>query len=295
MPAVSIEYAERWNAPRRAVCSLTTLSHSSERRSNVSADRLNNGNLAGTRLTHVPATVRQRYTGAGEPVLPAMSASLSRKTSWGLRARHRPPSCAPDIPLLDATIDLTLERHRDLLKRGAVLVDDADMGTNPRVLFFLEHAIQDASLTRSGQRRVISKRMLYVEIDANGVTRHLHYAPYLDYRPLTEEEPTADAILDRPECAWLDKDMERTALGHAVEKVVPEHLKEVRDAKLGLIAKTEAAVKDRLTKEIFHWDRRAEQLKLQEQAGKAGARLNSGERASGPIRCKRGCRNGWRS
>jgi hypothetical protein len=38
-----------------------------------------------------------------------------------------------------------------------------------------------------------------------------------------------------------------------------------------------AAVKDRLTKEIAYWDHRAEQLKLQEQAGRAGARLNSQE------------------
>ena len=59
--------------------------------------------------------------------------------------------------------------------------------------------------------------------------------------------------------------------------MVPEHLAEVRDAKLALITKTEAAVKDRLTKEITYWDHRAEQLKLQEQAGKTGARLNSGE------------------
>ena len=50
-----------------------------------------------------------------------------------------------------------------------------------------------------------------------------------------------------------------------------------RDARLTLIAKTEAAVQDRLTKEIAYWDHRAEQLKLQEQAGKTGARLNSGE------------------
>ena len=37
------------------------------------------------------------------------------------------------------------------------------------------------------------------------------------------------------------------------------------------------AVKDRLTKEITYWDHRAGQLKQQEQAGKAGARLNSQE------------------
>ena len=36
-------------------------------------------------------------------------------------------------------------------------------------------------------------------------------------------------------------------------------------------------MKDRLTKEITFWDSRAEQLKLDEEAGKTGARLNSGE------------------
>ena len=36
-------------------------------------------------------------------------------------------------------------------------------------------------------------------------------------------------------------------------------------------------MKDRLTKEISYWDHRAEQLKLQEQAGKPNARLNSSE------------------
>ena len=36
-------------------------------------------------------------------------------------------------------------------------------------------------------------------------------------------------------------------------------------------------MKDRLVKEITYWDHRAEQLKLQEQAGKPNARLNSGE------------------
>ena len=46
-------------------------------------------------------------------------------------------------------------------------------------------------------------------------------------------------------------------------------------------------MKDRLTKEINYWDHRAEELKLQEQAGKPNARLNSERRASGPI-CSRG-------
>ena len=183
----------------------------------------------------------------------------------------------PGHPLLDAVIDLTLERNRDLLKRGAVLVDDRAPGTKPRVLFTLEHTIQDASLTRAGERRAISRRLLYVELDADGQARHVQYAPYLDYRPLKESEPGATEILDRPECAWITREMEQQALGHAIARVVPEHLAEVRKGRLELNARTMAAVKDRLTKEITYWDHRAEELKLQEQAGKPNARLNSGE------------------
>ena len=174
-------------------------------------------------------------------------------------------------------IDLTLERHRDLLKRGAVLVDERDHGTTPRGLFSIEHALQDAGVTRAGDRRVVSKRVLYVELDNDGVTRHLHYAPYLDYRPLADDEPAVDAFLERPECAWIGRGLEQAAQAYAVADVVPEHLAEVRTARLALIDKTEAAVKDRLTKEISYWDHRAAQLALEEGAGKTGARLNSGE------------------
>ena len=158
-----------------------------------------------------------------------------------------------------------------------MLVDDRDSGVLPRVLFYLEHAIQDATLTRTGDRRVVSKRMLYVELNAESETRHMHYAPYLDFRPLTEDEPSVGDVLDRPECAWISRELEQQAQSHAVAQVVPEHLEDVRGGKLALIAKTEAAVKERLTKEISYWDHRAEQLKLQEQAGKPNARLNSGE------------------
>ena len=230
-------------------------------------------------ITHVPAPVRNRdrLIGIGEPVLPRYERIAFEKSLVAPQGQPLAAFVCPGHPLLDAVIDLTLERHRDLLKRGAVLVDERDEGDRPRVLFYLEHAIQDASLTRSGDRRIVSKRMLYVEFDADGVTWHVQYAPYLDYRPLGENDPGLASILDRPECAWIDRELEKKAAGYAVASVVPEHLAEVRTSRLALITKTEAAVKDRLTKEINYWDHRAEQLKLQEQAGKTGARLNSGE------------------
>jgi hypothetical protein len=141
----------------------------------------------------------------------------------------------------------------------------------------MEHSIQDASRLKNGDRRTISEQMLYVELDAQGVAHHLHYAPYLDYRPLRPDEPNVDALLARPECAWITRDLEQKALAHAIAEVVPEHLKEVRSRRSEWIDKTRAAVKDRLSKEINYWDHRAEDLKFQEQAGKVNARVNSQE------------------
>lgn len=230
-------------------------------------------------VTHVPAPVRNRdrLIGIGEPVVPRYERIAFEKSLVAPQGLPLAAFVCPGHPLLDAVIDLTLERHRDLLRRGTVLVDDRDHGDQPRMLFYVEHAIQDASITRSGDRRIVSKRMLYIELDSAGNARHLHYAPYLDYRPLAPDEPAVEALLARPESAWISRELEQKAQGHAIAQVVPEHLAEVRSRKLELIDKTEAAVKDRLTKEIAYWDHRAEQLKLQEQAGKANARLNSGE------------------
>jgi hypothetical protein len=230
-------------------------------------------------VTHVPAPIRHRdrLIGIGEPVQARYERIVFEKTL--IAPQGLPPAAfvCPGHPLLDATLDLVLERHRDLLRQGAVLVDEGDLGDQPRLLFYLEHAIQDAGLTRSGGRRVVSKRMLYVEMDASGSAHHLHYAPYLDYRPLRSDEAGVEDILARPECAWISGDLEQKAQAYAITTVVPEHCEEIRAPTLERIAKTEAAVKDRLTKEISYWDHRAEVLKLQEEAGRPNARLNSNE------------------
>ncbi len=228
-------------------------------------------------ITHVPAEVRNsaHTTGASMPVLRRYERIAFEKSLIANGSHPAPAFVCPGHPLLDAVIDSTLKSHRDLLKQGATLVDDRDPGAEARVLFFLEHAIQDASLTRAGNRQVISKRMLYVELDAAGQTRHLDYAPYLDYRPLAADEPGHAAILARPECAWIGPDLEQTAQRYAIASVAREHLEEIRKVRQPLIDKTREAVQDRLTKEIAHWDHRAEELKLQEQAGRANARLNS--------------------
>ncbi len=108
----------------------------------------------------------------------------------------------------------------------------------------------------------------------------MQYAPYLDYRPLkttAEGDPDLASILGSPQCAWVDSDIEDQAKEYAIEKVAPEHLKEIKGARQSLIDKTRAEVKDRLTKEISHWDRRAAELEDKERSGieGKGARLNA--------------------
>ncbi len=230
-------------------------------------------------VTFVPAVIRNRdrQIGIREPVLNRYERVVFDKS---LIAPHSVPQAAflaPGHPLLGAVIDLVLEQNQDLLRRGATLVDDSDYGTTPRVLFYLSHSIRDGTTNIDGSSRVISKRMLYVELGSDLEARHIAYAPYLDYRPLKDDEPNTDEILKLKECSWIGPDIESLAMNYAIQHVVPEHLDDVRTIKIPLIEKTKAAVNDRLTKEFNYWYFRADQLDEDERRGKPNAKLNSNE------------------
>jgi chorismate mutase len=229
-------------------------------------------------ITHVPALIRQRdcLIGIGEPVLGKYERITFEKSLRAVPGQPLATFVCPGQPLLAATIDLILERNRDLLKRGTVLVDPDDPGEAIRALFYLDHTIQDGRTDKAGNRRVVSRQLQFVETDSTRNTRHAGYAPYLDYRAATPDEwtcltPTLESQ------AWLKGDLESVVVGHAIANLVPIHLDEVRKRRENLVTKTMAAVKDRLTKEITYWDHRANQLKDQELAGKPNARINSGK------------------
>ncbi|NJD67806.1 MAG: DUF3883 domain-containing protein [candidate division NC10 bacterium] len=227
-------------------------------------------------ITHVPATIRNRdrQIGTGQPVLQRYERVTFHKELISVAGKPIAAFICPGHPLLDATIDLVLERYRDLLKRGAVLVDPRDEGGEEiRVLFYLEHSIQDARTDRQGNRRLVSRQMQFVEMDQTGSVRTAGYAPYLDYRPITQEE--RKLVEQELTAEWLKGDLESKALSYAIEYLVPSHFNEVKKFKEEMITRTMAAVKDRLTKEINYWDRRAEELKEQELAGRVNARINS--------------------
>ena len=104
----------------------------------------------------MPAVIRNRdrAIGRGEPVLTRYERIAFEKELIGVQGK--PPggirvSGPPAARLPPST--LILERHRDLLKRGAVLVDEKDQSDRMRALAYLEHSIQDARTDR-GSRRV---------------------------------------------------------------------------------------------------------------------------------------------
>jgi hypothetical protein len=74
---------------------------------------------------------------------------------------------------------------------------------------------------------------------------------------------------------WLSQQLESNATSYAIAQLLPRHIMEVRDHRTELIGRTRAAVQERLTKEINYWDHRAQQLRLEESAGRTNARLNS--------------------
>jgi hypothetical protein len=108
--------------------------------------------------------------------------------------------------------------------------------------------------------------MHFVEISESGDVRDAGCAPYLDYRPLQNEElSTVESVLQGD---WLRTDFESKVLEYAVTRLVPRHFNRVRQRKESLVDRTLNAVQDRLTKEISHWDFRAEELRQQEAAGR---------------------------
>lgn len=221
----------------------------------------------------VPPAVRarDRQIGTGAPLLTSYARVTFDKEL--IRAPGAPPAelIAPGHPLLDAVVDLISERHRGLLTQGAVLVDDDDPSTTPRVLVLLEHAIADGRSTRHHEPLVVSRRFEFVEIPEHGEPRTAGSAPYLDYRPLRDDEISlVRPVIDAP---WLRTDdagpgLEEVGLDYAIQVAVPRHLAQVRLHTENRVDATMAAVRERLLRAVNYWDQRANELQLRADAGR---------------------------
>lgn len=227
-------------------------------------------------ITSVPFAVRSRdmQIGFGEPVLQRYERICFDKEYCNVQGLAPADLLCPGHPLLEATIDLIRERNVDVMKRGAVFIDESDFGIEARLLFYIEDAIQDGVILPNGSKRVISKNIHFVEIKEDGTASSAGYAPYLDYRATTTEEQSAIRQYIN-EQDWLHTGVEDRARGYAIANIIPSHFAEVKAHKNKMLDKIAKAVKERMTAEIQYWDYRAADLKQKEAAGKVNARLNS--------------------
>ncbi len=225
-------------------------------------------------VTFVPASIRERdrqITGRNRrdttPVLKRYERVCFTKDG----VRPDKPGLAmgsmihPGHPLMLSVTDIILEQHQNLLRQGAVLVDPADEGVEPHLLFLLTHEI------KSGDGQTLSKRLQFVRVEPDGCASFAGWAPHLDLQPL--EDADRDRLRSVLEADWIRADLEQKALTLAASTLVPEHFKEVAERRIAHVDKTLAAVHERLSKEIKFWTDRWMKLGEDQKAGKE-VRLN---------------------
>ena len=227
-------------------------------------------------ITFVPFAVRNRdmQIGYGEHVLNRYERICFDKAYCNVQGQAPADLICPGHPLLEATSDLIRERMVDVMKRGAIFVDDNDFGMDARLLFYIEDAVQDGIILKNGNRRTISKHIHFVELKEDGTAASAGYAPYLDYRAADEDEQKTIHTWMRSQ-RWLCSGVEDMAKTYAITNLIPNHFSEVKTRKEMMLTKTAKAVKERMTAEIQYWDFRAADLQQKEAAGKTNAKLNS--------------------
>ena len=227
-------------------------------------------------IISVPYKIRNRdqIIGFGTPVAARYERICFDKEYCNIQGQPTADQVCPGHPLLEATIDLIREQNADVMKRGAIMIDENDPSEQARLLFYIEDSLQDGFILPGGSRRIIDKRMQFVELTEDGKARSAGYAPYLDYRQPTDEEAAAIHAYAQTQ-TWLSSGVEDLALSYAIANIVPKHLTEVRAHKQQMADKIAKAVKTRLTSEIQYWDLRASDLKAKEAAGKVNAKQNS--------------------
>ena len=226
-------------------------------------------------IAHVPAAIRERdrhLTGRNrrehEPVLRRYSRICFEREAIQPLDRaglERAVLMHPGHPLMLAMSDMILEQHSNLLRQGAILVDPADEGLDPALLFLLTHEI------KSGDGTVLSKRLQFVRVGPEGKAEFAGWAPHLDLEPLPESKH--GFLKDTLKASWLSAGQEQYALSLAATTLVPEHYGEVAQRRISHVEKTLSAVHERLSKEITFWQDRWMKLKEDGEAGK-DVRLN---------------------
>ncbi|GAA2535931.1 helicase-related protein [Microbacterium mitrae] len=221
-------------------------------------------------IRRVPAEIkeRDRVTGYGQPVVNEYyRVAFDPKYVRVSGNNHVATLLHPGHPLMSATMSVVSARYNDALRRGAVLVDRSDLSLQPYVVSLLEHDVTDGRAAPEGQPRVVSRRAQYVRIDEAGTITPLTGSPIPNFEtPDDEELNLSRPLLSEP---WAQAtDLDRRVIREASVTIARQHAEEVSHRTVERVDKTERLVRERLTREINYWDRRAFELSEQERAGR---------------------------
>lgn len=199
-------------------------------------------------IPHVPSSIteRDRRVRSGRiPVVRKYERICFEKNAVRVPGRKTAELMHPGHPLMRALTGHVLDEFRLLLKQGTVMVRPEAGRTDPYVLVTIEHAIRVAT---TDAPRVISRRLQFVEIDADGNASPAGPAPHLDLRPITDEE--RGLVAEEIEGSLIGDDIEDRALSEAARSIAPAHFKEVKQRQEVKVGKTLDAIDERLDGEI---------------------------------------------
>jgi len=213
-------------------------------------------------IRHIPAAIKEEARESGNlrtPVAEKYQRICFEKAAMHVPGKPVAELMHPGHPLMAAMIELWLGQSRALMQEGSVFVDPDDDGSTPSVLVILEHTVRESS---GGS--VVSRRLQFVRVPQHGTPVDAGYAPHTGLRAASDAERSL--VADVLSSSWLSVELQDKAYAFASDVIAAEHFREVKSSKEAHAERVLAAVHERLTKEINHWENRY--LDLQDQVAK---------------------------
>ncbi|WP_182050945.1 helicase-related protein [Changpingibacter yushuensis] len=187
---------------------------------------------------------------------------LSRRYSEG---RATAALIAPGHPLLQATIEATIEDLGQVLRHGTIFVDRREKQTaEPMLMYTVEQRIQNSAVKPD----IVSHHFDYSLLEHNGDVVVSATPPYLDYgRPQPEELKTVEEVAHSD---WARQNHEKAVRARSFREGLQPRMEEVRARLEAETARTRVQVKERLLAEVNHWDQEHTRLAALERGGTVG-------------------------
>ncbi len=224
-------------------------------------------------IRYVPAIIRQQDKILNRKILKKYERVCFDQALINIEGKPLAEFLCPGNPLFDSVLNLTLNNNFSLLRQGSILIDTTGKLKEPALLYYLEHQIDDERRKSDGSNEIVSKQLNFVYLTKSGKIITAGYAPYLDCRVPNKGEVDANLIKE----GWIQKSPEKKVIDHALSNIIPKEFKNIKLRRTEYIQKTINAVKDRLSKEIIYWDKKANELKEKELGGTQRGGFNSGK------------------